>query len=60
MNKNIKIIRTVILANHGGLQDASDHAILTVWNSLDADTQNRYLSAQQTEVIDPIKTRKDK
>jgi hypothetical protein len=39
----LKQIREAIIRNHGGLEQATDGQILTVWNALDAATQQRYL-----------------
>lgn len=39
-------IRTAVLANRGGLGEATDVQIITIWDSLDAVTQQEYLKAQ--------------
>ena len=41
--EDIKTIRAAVCRNHGGLEQAADGQILTVWNALDAATQQRYL-----------------
>jgi hypothetical protein len=40
---DIKIIRAAILKNRGGHENTSDSGILTLWNSLDAETREKYL-----------------
>ena len=49
MDKNIKLIRKIIQARHGGLEDAPDGQILTIWNALAPDDQKRYLAEQEPE-----------
>ena len=39
---SIKRIREVILANRGGLNNASDAEIMTIWNSLPPEIQKQY------------------
>lgn len=36
-------IRRAILAHHGGHQEATDHQLLTIWQALPPDVQERYL-----------------
>jgi hypothetical protein len=48
--KDIKTIRAAVCRNHGGLSEATDGQILTVWNSLLPETQKKYL--EQSEVKD--------
>jgi len=38
----IKRIREVMLANRGGLSNASDAEIMTIWNSLPGEIQKQY------------------
>ena len=47
---NIKRIREAVLANRGGLGEASDTQILTIWRSLDEATQNQYTESVKKEV----------
>jgi len=42
LNMSIKRIREVILANRGGLNNASDAEIMTIWNSLPPEIQKQY------------------
>lgn len=41
---DIKTIRKAVISNRGGWEQASDEQILTLWNGLDEDTQQKYLS----------------
>ena len=50
-NVGIKQIRKVITANRGGLADATDDQIRTIWLSLDQETMDKYL-AQITQSPD--------
>lgn len=43
MTKDKTKIRKAILANHGGLGEAGDTQIMTIWNSLDEQTQKKYM-----------------
>ena len=43
--KQIERIRQAILANRGGLKEATDEQIITIFNSLDSETQKQYLSS---------------
>lgn len=45
MGKDINTIRQAVLANRGGLQNASDSEIMTIWNSLDEQTREKYLQS---------------
>ena len=47
---NIKKIKEAVLANRGGLGEASDTQILTIWRSLDEATQNQYTESVKMEV----------
>ena len=38
-------IREAILANRGGHEKTSDAGIMTIWNSLGAETQKQYLDS---------------
>ena len=42
---NIKKIRDAIVKNRGGLGQATDDQILAIWNSLDEQTQKKYLDS---------------
>lgn len=44
MKPDIKTIRQAVLTHRGGLQNATDAQILTLWNSLPADVQQQYLA----------------
>lgn len=39
----METIRQAVLAHRGGLTDASDAQIKTIWNALDSDVQKQYL-----------------
>lgn len=39
------VIRQAVLANRGGLQNASDSEIMAIWNSLDEQTKEKYLQS---------------
>jgi len=43
--KNIKEIRAAVLKNRGGLDSATDPEIMTVWRSLNKNTQQEYLKS---------------
>ena len=47
---NIKKIKEAVLANRGGLGEASDTQIMTIWRSLDEATQNQYTESVKMEV----------
>lgn len=49
------LIRQAILKNCGGFKEASDSQIATKWNSLNIQTQERYLQS-----IKPARERKNK
>jgi hypothetical protein len=53
--EDIKIIRAAVCRNHGGMEQATDSQILTVWQSLTAETQKKYLS--QKEEKDAVSSR---
>lgn len=56
--KNIQQIRAAILGNRGGFKDASDTEILTVWRSLDEQTQKQYLeSIKERKKSDAVGTK---
>ena len=42
---DIKNIRQAVLANRAGLQDATEQQIMTIWRSLDEQTQKQYLES---------------
>jgi hypothetical protein len=42
----LKQIKEVVRRNHGGLEQATDGQILTLWNALDKATQERYLKSE--------------
>ena len=41
-------IRQAILANRGGHQETSDAGIMTIWNSLNPETQQKYIQSLST------------
>ena len=41
-------IRRAILANRGGHQETSDAGIMTIWNSLNPETQQKYIQSLTT------------
>lgn len=45
MATQIKKIREAVCANRGGLSDATDSQIMTIWKSLPADVQKQYLES---------------
>jgi len=45
METDIKTIRKAVLANRGGLEEASDEQIMIIWQSLPADIQKQYLDS---------------
>jgi len=55
--KNIQQIRAAILANRGGFKDASDTEILTVWQSLDEQTQKQYLESIKERKTNAVGTK---
>jgi hypothetical protein len=42
--ESIEKIREAVCRNRGGLEEATDSQILQIWNSLDEDTQKKYLT----------------
>lgn len=44
--EDIKTIRAAVCRNHGGLEQATDDQILTVWNALDTATKERYMKTE--------------
>lgn len=42
-------IREAVLKNRGGLSEADDQAIMIIWSSLDAETQQKYMDSVKTE-----------
>jgi len=40
-------IKQMVCANHGGMDNASDAAILNLWNRLGPDVQKRYAEKQK-------------
>jgi len=45
----IKTIRAAILANRGGLAEASDAEIMTIWNALPKEAQKQYQESLKTK-----------
>jgi len=45
--KEIDQIRKIVVQHHGGLQDASNQQIMTVWNSLSDDAKKRYMDTEK-------------
>lgn len=45
MATQIKKIREAVCANRGGLGEATDSQIMTIWKSLPADVQKQYLES---------------
>lgn len=43
--KKMKEIREAVCANRGGLEEATDSQIMTIWNSLDKATQTKYIES---------------
>ena len=43
MNTNIDKIREIVISIKGGFEEATDEQILTTWNSLSSDEQNKLL-----------------
>jgi len=53
-------IREAILANRGGFARATEGQIMTIWNSLDAETQKKYLgSLEAHKTVETKKTKDD-
>jgi hypothetical protein len=46
---DIESIRKAVLKNHGGFKEASDAQIMTIWDSLDETTKQRYLKKVTTK-----------
>jgi hypothetical protein len=46
--QDVKKIREAIIKNRGGHEQTDDSGILTIWNSLDAATQEKYLKSIET------------
>jgi len=44
-------IRKMVCANHGGFDNASDGAIMSVWGGLDEATKKRYAEKLKTEGV---------
>jgi len=42
--KKKESIKQAVLANHGGMTDATDDQIFATWHSLDTETQLKYLN----------------
>ncbi len=55
MDPNIKLIRRIMAARHGGLAAADDEQILAVWNALLPADRERYL--KEAGAIPPDKTK---
>ena len=51
--KDIKKIVEAVRANRGGLTQATHSQILTIWRSLDEDTQKKYLDSVKTQTQNP-------
>jgi len=51
------IIRQAVLANRGGLQNATNPEIMTIWRSLDEQTQEKYLQSINKKQIPLEKTK---
>jgi hypothetical protein len=47
--KQIAKIVAAVKANRGGHAETSDAQILTIWDSLNKQTQDRYLQSQKTD-----------
>ena len=43
---NIDKITKAVRKHHGGFDKANPHEIMALWNSLDAETQKRYLKPE--------------
>ena len=43
------LIREAVLKHRGGLENATDAQIKTIWNSLDEQTQEKYLQGVRTQ-----------
>ena len=52
---DIELIRKAVTKHRGGLETASDSQIMIIWNSLDEETQEKYLQA-----VKPARERKGK
>ena len=46
---DIKKIREAVIKNRGGWENAMDEEIMTIWRSLDAETQQKYLNSIKTK-----------
>ncbi len=55
--RDIKKIRSAIMANHGGFDDATDSQIMSVWQELDLETRTRYLDNLKGKKNDAIDSR---
>ena len=42
---DMDVIRQAILKNRGGLKKATDNELMTIWNSLEKETQQKYLES---------------
>jgi len=56
MRPDIKSIREAICANRGGWSNASDQEIMTIWSSLDKQSQNAYLKSIEKKTNKKEKT----
>jgi hypothetical protein len=50
MDMDMETIRKAILKHRGGLEEATDGQIMTIWLSLDSTTQQEYLKKVQPPV----------
>ena len=50
---NIKKIREAVLNNCGGMEPASDQAIMIIWRSLPAETQKKYMETVTATTTTP-------
>ena len=47
----IENIRRAVASHHGGFDTASDEEIMSVWQSLTTETQERYIAEQAARVV---------
>lgn len=43
------LIKKAVLKNRGGLENATDSELMTIWRSLDIETQDKYLATIKGE-----------
>ncbi|MGA1979459.1 MAG: hypothetical protein ABSG99_02685 [Sedimentisphaerales bacterium] len=58
MKEETKKIRQAVLANRGGLEEATDEQIMVIWQDLPADVQKQYISS--LSIVHSSSTNKEK